>query len=174
MHSSAGRWPGKKPLGDKERAEPKRKASLRLRERYRRRGKDFGYIDERGFAPAVTRRYASAPTGRRVYGLCSGHRRPRTSLLAARIGSPLATPLLFDGTCNTTLFNAWLTQELCPLLHDTHVGVLDHVPFHQSATTKELIMTTGATLLFLPPYSPDLNPLEHDFAAIKKLREYNE
>ena len=51
---------------------------------------------------------------------------------------------------------------------------MDNVPFHKSAKTRELIERTGATLLFLPPYSPDLNPIEHDFATLKRLREYQE
>lgn len=165
---------GKKTTGYKERDPLKRKAYLRLRERYRRRGKDFVYIDESGFAPAVTRRYAYAPKGQRVPGLISGTRRPRTSLLAARIGNTLEAPLLFTGTCNTPVFNLWLEKELCPFLNDTHVVVMDNVPFHKSEKTKTLITAKGAALLFLPPYSPDLNPIEHDFATIKKLREYRE
>jgi len=171
----SGGWssPGKKTVGYKERDPQQRKAYLRLRERYRRRGKEFVYIDESGFAPTVTRRYAYAPKGQRVYGLCSGHRRPRTSLLAARIGQTFTAPCLFAGTCNTLLFNAWLEKELCPLLNDTHVVVMDNVPFHKSPTTSRLLHRQRATLLFLPPYSPDLNPIEHDFAAIKKIREYH-
>lgn len=51
--------------------------------------------------------------------------------------------------------------------------VLDNASFHKSAQTKELIEQHGAKLLFLPPYSPDLNPIEHDFGALKKIREYN-
>jgi putative transposase len=174
MHCRVWPSPGKKTLGYKERDERKRRAYLRLRERYRRQGKEFVYIDESGFAPSVTRRYAYAPKGQRVYGLTSGHRRPRTSLLAARIGSTFTAPLLFEGTCNTTLFNAWLAQELCPLLHGKQIVGMDNVPFHKSTTTRALIHRTGATLLFLPPYSPDLNPIEHDFAALKKRREYEE
>ncbi len=139
-----------------------------------RRGKEFVYIDESGFEPVVTRGYAYAPRGQRVYGLISGHRRPRTSLIAARIGKTFEVPFLFEGTCNTQLFNHWLEKELCPLLNDTHVIVMDNVPFHRSEKTKQLITAKGATLLFLPPYSPDLNPIEHDFATIKKIREYNE
>jgi putative transposase len=50
---------------------------------------------------------------------------------------------------------------------------MDNVPFHKSVKTKELIEQKGATLLFLPPYSPDFNPIEHDFANIKKRREYD-
>jgi transposase len=82
--------------------------------------------------------------------------------------------LLFEGTGNTQLFHHWLEKELCPLLNDTPLIVMDNVPFHRSEKTKQLITAKGAPLLFLPPYSPDLNPLEHDFATIKKIREYNQ
>jgi transposase len=51
---------------------------------------------------------------------------------------------------------------------------MDNAPFHKSALTHALIAGTGATLLFLPPYSPDLNPIEHDFATLKRQREYRE
>ena len=147
---------------------------LRLRERYARRGKSFVYLDESGFEPSVTRRYAYAPKGQRVYGLVSGRRRPRTSLLAARIGQNFAATFLVEGTYNANVFNGWLEKELCPLLDHNHVVVMDNGPFHKGAKTAELIARKGATLLFLPSYSPDLNPIEHDFGAIKKIREYNE
>jgi transposase len=86
----------------------------------------------------------------------------------------LQAPVLFAGSCTTALFNAWLAQELCPRLHGNHVVVMDNAPFHKSALTHALIAGTGATLLFLPPYSPDLNPIEHDFATLKRQREYRE
>lgn len=174
MRCSGWDSPGKKTLGYKERAPQKREAYLRLRERYRRRHKEFVYLDESGFEPSVTRRYAYAPKGQRVSGLRSGHRRSRTALIAARIGNAFEAPFLFEGTCDTPVFNTWLEKALCPLLNDQHVVIMDNVPFHKSAKTTALINGTGATLLFLPPYSPDLNPIEHDFATIKKLREYHE
>jgi transposase len=161
-------------LGYTERDPRKSKAYLRLRARSQRRGKELVYLDESGFAPSVTRCYGYAPRGQRVYGLIPGHRRPRTSLLAARVGNSFAAPVLFEGTGTTQLFNAGLEQELCPLLPGNHLVVMDHVPFHKSVKTKELIHAQGATLLFLPPYSPDLNPIEHDFATLKRIREYNE
>ena len=83
-------------------------------------------------------------------------------------------PWLFEGTCNTQLFNTWLEHEVCSLLNDTYVVILDNVPFHKSAKTRQLIQACGATLLFLPPYSPALNSIEHDFANIKKRREYGQ
>lgn len=160
--------------GYKQRSLMKRKAFLRLCERYARRGREFIYIDECGFEPEVSRRYAYAPKGRRVYGLISGHRRPRTSLIAARMREGFEAPVLFEGTCNAKVFNAWLQKELCPLLRPEHVVIMDNVPFHKSAKTRELIEGKGAKLLFLPPYSPDLNPIENDFANIKKRREYDQ
>jgi transposase len=165
------RSPVKKMLGYQGRAPQKRKAYLRLRDRSRRRGKECVYGDESGFAPPVPRRYAYAPTGQRGYGLRSGHRRPRPSLSAARIGKTFAAPLRFEGPCTTSLFDAWLDQQLCPLLHAAQVVVMAKVPFHTSAKTQALITSTGATLLFLPPYSPDLTPIEHDCATLTKLRE---
>jgi putative transposase len=174
MGCSGWRSPGKKTLGYKERDEQQRQAYLRRRDRYQRQGKELVYVDESGFAPVITRRYAYAPKGQRVYGIRSAQRRPRTSLIAARMGQTLQAPLLFEGSCTTALFNAWLAQQLCPRLHDRHVVVMDNAPFHKSALTHALITGTGATLLFLPPYSPDLNPIEHDFAILKRRREYRE
>jgi len=174
MACSGWRSRGKKTLGYKERDERKRQAYLRLHDHYRRQGKACVYVDESGFAPAVTRRYAYAPKGQRVYGLLSGQRRPRTSLIAARRGATLQAPCLFEGSCTTALFNAWLAQELCPRLHGNHVVVMDNAAFHKSALSQELLFATGATLLFLPPYSPDFNPIEHDFATLKRQREYRE
>lgn len=115
-----------------------------------------------------------APKGQRVYGLTSGHRRPRTSLIAARIGPDFAEPVLFEGTCDADVFNSWLQTRLCPRLTRAHLVIMDNAAFHKSPATAQLIQGTGATLLFLPPYSPDLNPIDHDFAALKKRREYHE
>ncbi len=139
-----------------------------------RRGKQPVYIDECGFAPSTARRYGYAPKGQRVDGLVSGHRRPRTSLIAARMNGRLEEPYLFDGTCDTAVFNAWLKTRLCPRLNTQHLVIMDNAAFHASPETARLIEQTGATLLFLAPYSPDLNPIEHDFAALKKRREYQE
>jgi len=84
----------KKVTGYKERDAGKRKAYLRLRERYLWRGKTLVYVDESGFASTVTRRYGYALKGQRVTGLISGYKRPRTSLIAARIGTVFDEPFL--------------------------------------------------------------------------------
>ena len=164
----------KKTWGYKERDPLKRKAYLRLRERYIRRQKTFVYVDESGFEPAVVRQYGRAPRGQKVYGLRPGNSRPRTCLLAAHIDGRMDATQLWEGTCDTLVFNHWLEQSLCPLLESHHVVVMDNAAFHHSDTTQKLIEQAGATLLFLPPYSPDFNPIEQDFAIIKKRREFHE
>lgn len=62
---------------------------------------------------------------------------------------------------------------LCPLLDDRHIVILDNASFHKGSRTVALIEGTGASLLFLPPYSPELNPIEKDFANLKRIRQYN-
>ncbi|MDD9305294.1 MAG: transposase, partial [Desulfobacter sp.] len=118
--------------------------------------------------------YGYALKGQRVHGLIAGTKHPRTSLIAARIEYSFEEPFLFQGTCNADIFNAWIEHQLSPHLNDNHVVVMDNASFHKGEETKYLIERTGAALLFLPPYSPDLNPIEHDFAALKTIREYNE
>lgn len=152
----------------------KRKKYLKLRERYRRQGKEFVYLDESGFEPSVTRTHGYAKKGIKVHGERSGHKRPRVSLLAAKVGSTLTATMLWRGTCNTKVFNAWLEQQLVPLLDDRKVVVMDNAAFHKSQRTRDLIAATGASLLFLPPYSPDLNPIEKSFGTLKRHRQYNE
>lgn len=70
-------------------------------------------------------------------------------------------------------FNTWLSEMLCPLLTEKHVVIMDNAAFHKSSQTVDLIERCGASLLFLPPYSPELNPIEKDFANIKRMRQYN-
>ncbi len=161
-------------MGYQERDPQQRKRFLRLRERFFRRGKRPVHIDECGFASSTARRYGYAPRGQRGDGLVSGHRRPRTLLFAARMEGRLEEPLLFEGTCDTVVFNTWLQTRLCPRLNAQHLVILDHATFHKSPETAQLIAATGATLPFLPPYSPDFNPIEHDFATLKQYREYHE
>lgn len=161
-------------IGYQERDEVQRAAYRDAHAQHAAAGKTFVYIDESGFAPSATRPYGYAPRGQRVHGLVSGKRRPRTSLLAARVGFAFVMPMLIAGTCNAHVLNAWLAVCLCPKLGPEHVVVMDNASFHKGQATRDLIEAAGATLLFLPPYSPDLNPIEHDFAALKRRREYDE
>ena len=77
--------------------------------------------------------------------------------------------MLFDGTCNTDVFNQWLEEMLLPALKPGTVIIMDNAAFHKSQKTREVIEAAGCRILFLPPYSPDLNPIEKLWANIKKL-----
>lgn len=163
----------KKTLGYKERCAEKRQVYRQaLAEKYTA-GKKIIYVDECGFRAESYRRHGYAPKGERVLGLISGRRTRTTTLVAARINSTFTAPCLFDGSCNAASFNAWVEVYLCPRLSVSDVVVLDNAKIHKTPRTRELIEASGAAVLFLPPYSPDYNPIEHDFANIKRLREYN-
>ena len=135
-------------------------------------GKSLVYADESGFRQESHRRYAYAPRGECVLGLISsGTHSHNETLLAARIENTFTATKLVHGGCKATDFNDWLAEVLCPRLSENHVVIMDNARLHKTPRTRELIQATGAELMFLPPYSPDYNPIEHDFANIKRKRE---
>ncbi|MDR0780403.1 MAG: IS630 family transposase, partial [Pseudomonadales bacterium] len=105
--------------------------------------------------------------GKKVHGLQNGQQRPRTSLIGGYREHKLIAPMLFTGTCNTSVFNQWLEHMLLPQLITGSVIVLDNARFHQSTSTRELVEQAGCELLYLSPYSPDLNPIEKLWANLK-------
>ena len=77
--------------------------------------------------------------------------------------------MCYKGTCDTELFNTWIAKRLIPELVQGQVVVLDNASFHKSEDTKKLIENAGCKILFLPPYSPDLNPIEIFWANLKDI-----
>ena len=130
------------------------------------------YLDETGFEKSVQRTHGWAEKGRRVYGLRSGQRRPRTSLIGAQHNNRLLAPMLFEGTCNRTVFNLWLKNSLLPALPKNSVVILDNATFHTAQETQDLLRSAGHEPLYLPPYSPDLNPIEKRWGFLKRKRQY--
>ena len=130
-------------------------------------GQPVFYLDECGVAHRLYREFGRAPRGERIYAAVAGKRRERTSLIAASQHGKLVAPLVFQGSCNTEVVDAYFEKVLLPLLPPGSVIVLDNARFHQSPTTQKLVQGAGCQLLFLPPYSPDLNPIEHLWAALK-------
>jgi transposase len=92
----------------------------------------------------------------------------RESFIAAQRGAQILSPFCYRGTCNTDLFNLWLRDFLIPELKPGQVVIMDNAAFHKSQETKRLIEEAGCRIFFLPPYSPDLNPIEQFWANLKK------
>lgn len=106
--------------------------------------------------------------GKPVLGSVSGRRYQRESFIAAKIASKVIAPFCYQGTCDTDLFNLWIEQFLIPELQPGQVIIMDNATFHKSQRTKDLIAAAGCKVLFLPPYSPDLNPIELFWANLKR------
>lgn len=85
------------------------------------------------------------------------------------MGKQFIAPFTFKGGCNADVFNTWLEHVLLPVLPIGTTIVMDNAAFHKSAKTKALIEQCGCHLLFLPTYSPDLNPIEHWWHKIKSI-----
>lgn len=128
---------------------------------------DLVYVDESGIDSYVHQSFGWAKRGTKVFGEVSGQRYARESFVAAKCGAEILAPFCFKGTCYTDLFNFWIETFLVPVLKPGQVVILDNATFHKSEKTKTLIENANCTLLFLPPYSPDLNPIEIFWANLK-------
>src|SRR6185437_8921623 len=94
----------------------------------------------------------------------------RTNAIGALIGRALLTVMLLSGTVNTETFTSWIQADLLPKLSPQSIIVMDNATFHKGKEMQLSITNAGHTLLYLPPYSPDLNPIEHKWAESKHTR----
>lgn len=130
------------------------------------------FIDESGIDSYVCRAYGRAKIGQKAPGEKSGKRYARHRFVAAKCGKKILAPMTYKGTCNSTLFEKWVEKILMPELRPGQIIIMDNATFHKSERTKMLIESAECHLLFLPPYSPDFNPIEQFWAWFKsQIRE---
>src|SRR5438067_242276 len=129
--------------------------------------RQYVFIDECGVTTDLLRRYGRSPRGVRLrdHTPC-GHWQTHTVVAALR-PSGLTAPAVFDGPIDTASFRAYIEQVLVPTLHPGDVVVLDNLAVHRQPEVRTAIEAVGAQLRFLPPYSPDFNPIEMAFAKLK-------
>lgn len=127
------------------------------------------YIDEAGIDNRLYREYARALRGQKVYAPVPGKKRERISIIGGLMEGVFVAPFTFKGGCNKEVFNTWLEQILLPQVPKGTTFIMDNATFHKSPQTRELIEKAGCYLLFLPTYSPDLNPIEHWWHKIKSI-----
>ncbi len=108
--------------------------------------------------------------GKRCYGKHDWGAKGRTNVIGALLGGVLLTVSMFESTINTDVYTAWVKQDLIPKLPPQSIIVMDNATFHKGNEMKIVIEEAGHTLLYLPPYSPDLNPIEKKWAQAKALR----
>jgi transposase len=127
------------------------------------------FIDETWAKTNMTRTFGRSPVGTRLIEKTPSGRWQTTTFLGAMRAEGFIAPLTVDGAINGELFLAWIEQHLAPALRPGDIVVMDNLSSHKVAGVREAIEAVGAELRYLPPYSPDLNPIELAFAKFKKL-----
>ena len=128
------------------------------------------YIDESGFIKDALRTHGYQAKGSRCQGVHDWQGKTVVQAIGALLEGSLLTVCLIAGMVNGAVFKAWLAQDLLPKLTTSCVVVMDNATFHKVDGISELIEKAGHQLLYLPPYSPDLNPIEKKWAQVKALR----
>ena len=130
---------------------------------------DLVFLDESGVTTAFVRRYARAPGGARAIGYVPAGHWTQLTLLSALSLRGLGATMTVNAPTDTDVFVAYVQQVLVPTLRPGQVVVLDNLGAHKAPAARALIEAAGCRLLFLPPYSPDFNPIEQAWSKLKTL-----
>ena len=125
------------------------------------------FIDETGINTGMTRLYGRASSNRRVVDYTPDVRFERTTVLSSVRASAEMVPLIFDGALDGDMFREYVAQCLAPTLKPGDIVIMDNLSSHKVNGVIEPIIAAGATVRYLPPYSPDLNPIELMWSKIK-------
>ena len=127
------------------------------------------FLDETGIGTTMTRARGRAPQGARcLASVPYGHWHTTTFITGLRVNA-ITAPMVLDGPMNGEAFLMYVQTFLCPTLQPGDIVIADNLPSHKVAGVQEAIAATGARLRYLPPYSPDLNPIENLFSKLKAL-----
>lgn len=127
------------------------------------------FIDETGLSTKMARLRGRAPRGERCRaGVPHGHWKTTTFTGALRL-TGMTAPFVYDGAMNGNVFLAYVEQVLVATLSKGDTVIMDNLPAHKAAGVRDAIEAAGARLLYLPPYSPDFNPIENAFSKLKAL-----
>ena len=121
-------------------------------------------MDECGIDTFLYREYAYALRGQKAFGKIKGRKYKRCGVVAARMTNKIIAPLQYNGTMDSSLFAFWFSEHLLPSLEKGTVIVMDNASFHSKKRLISAAQNAGCQLIFLPPYSPELNPIEKFWA----------
>jgi transposase len=127
------------------------------------------FVDEMGSNTSLHELYAYSPRGERAYCSVARNRGKNTTLLSSMSLSGMGPSMVVEGGANGAVFEGYLREMLLPALGEEDVVVMDNLSVHKSERVREMIEGVGARVLYLPPYSPDFNPIEEAFSKIKNL-----
>ena len=131
------------------------------------------YIDESGITQYLYREYGYAPRGVKVYGKIQGKKFERLNIVAAKCGDELLARCEYTCNMNSRLFELWFVEVLLKEIPVGSVLILDNASWHRKKMLRKLAEAAGCRVIFLPPYSPDFNPIEKVWAALKTfIRNY--
>ena len=126
------------------------------------------YVDETGIDTCLYREHGWSECGVPIMGTVSGRKYKRTGIVAGQMGKSIVAPLQYDGTMDSVLFESWFTSCLLPSLSSGAVIIMDNASFHRKSKLFPLAQSAGHRLIFLPPYSPEFNPIENFWAWLKR------
>ena len=127
------------------------------------------FLDESGFNTSMTRRYARAHSSLRAFGTVPrNHGINHTLICGLQLSGPMGE-LIIDGPVNGVVFEHYIREILCPQLKEGQTVVMDNLSSHHRESIRGLIEAKNCKLLYLPPYSPDFNPIEMMFSKVKAL-----
>jgi len=126
------------------------------------------FLDEAGARTNMTRLYGRAPRGERVIEHTPAGHWCTTTMLGALRWDRFEAPLVIEGAMDSVVFRGYVERMLVPTLQAGDVVVMDNLSSHKTRGVQEAIETVGATLRYLPPYSPDFNPIEPMWSKVKQ------